>query len=155
MTAESLYRCKGFREGLTFLIVSARFSYHWAGSGITYQQMLILNTLASLPLCQGFNTKWGLPCLFNYSQNRTMAHKKFAEGGSCVCVWFSKRNNSQDSYCLIKWSGDYSGTVNFGYHASDDWINSSINKYRISSVIHSDLQFDSACKLRFDFSSIP
>lgn len=86
-TAGSLYHRQGFGEGLTFHIVSARFSYHWAGSGITYQQMLVLNMLTSLPLCQGSNTKQGSPRLFKYRQNRTLARKKnkFAEGGSCMC----------------------------------------------------------------------
>lgn len=124
-------------------------------SGITDQQMLILNTLASLPLCQGFNTKWGLLCLFNHSQNRTTARKKhkFAEGGSCVCD--SEREITPKTPTVFyQGSWNCSGTVNFGYHASDSWINSSVNKYRISSVIHSDLQFDSACKWRSEFSSI-
>lgn len=87
LTTGSLYHRQGFGEGLTFHIVSARFPYHWAGSGITYQQMLVLNVLTSLPLCQGSNTKWGSPRLFTYRQNRTLARKKnkFAEGGCCMC----------------------------------------------------------------------
>lgn len=149
LTAERLYHCRGSSKGLTFLVISAGFSYHWAGAGTTHQQMLILNSLTSPPSFA--NTTLILLWLFNSSQIRTMAHKKhqFAE----VCD-SAREITPQDSYSLIKWFWDYSGTVNFGCQDPDSWINSSVNKDRISSVIHSDPQLGSACELRFEFSSM-
>lgn len=133
-------------HSLSYLLV---FHIIWAGAGITYQQMFILSSLTSPPSCS--NTMWGSLWLFNSSQIRTTALQKhqFAE----VCD-SAREITPQDSYCLIKWFWDYSGTVNFGCQAPDSWINSSVNKDRISSAIHSDPQLGSACELRFEFSSI-
>lgn len=79
LTAERLYHRKGSSKGLTFLIISAAFSYHWAGAGTTYQQMFILNSLTSPPSRSA--TVCGSRCLFDYSQIRTAARMKhqFAE----------------------------------------------------------------------------
>lgn len=79
LTAERPSHCTGSSKGQAFLIISAGFSYHWAGAGIAYQQMFILSSLTSPPWCS--NPVWGSLCLFNSSQIRTTARKEhqFAE----------------------------------------------------------------------------